>query len=716
MSFSRFPFLRYFFALSIGIVLYDYFRFYHVIIWGIELFCCLFYAFFYFQKKRISNVFQGTFGIVFLVISGYLFSHFNIEKNSIRHFSHQLNKAQYLEVNTTSLVEEKTNVWKTIGQVNALIINGKRKLCNGQILVNIDNQTTEKPQYGDVFVVKNSCKIIEPPKNPHEFDYKRFLTLQNVDFSVYCTGYDIQKIDYHPNYIIEKIAFQTNRFADSVLTHYLISKRSHGLAIAMILGTRDEIDFEQMQAFSASGAIHVLSVSGLHVGVIYLVLFWIFGFLTKKDKWGNISLFIIVFSILWFYALLTGLSAPVLRSTIMFSLFLIGKIWNKNNNNLNTLFFSAFCLLIWKPYFLFNVGFQLSYLAVLGMILFQPIMVKWIEIDKKISLTNYCLDKLWKITTVAVSAQLATFPITIYYFHQFPNYFLIVNPPIILLSSVILIYGLAYLLIAKLLIVFQLFKLLDWLSFPLDWFCKMLNKTVLFTDKQPFATTHFLHFSKLELWVFYFLVLGLIFLYIKKSFRWTVISIICGLLLVCSHILFLFQKQHQSILVFNSIKKHTCISVLAGSKAYLIADSLFISSPKNVSFRMNSFWSYSGVKDTCKININAIQHIKNQDIEVNSNTVFSVINWGKCTILLLKEKVNSDIIKYLPSKIDYLILNKKSSYSMVEILKNKDVKNTMLMGESFRSLPQIIEKNISQTKCKFYDLERNGYLMIENKK
>ena len=325
--FSPYPFVRYTILLIFGICLYNFLPFSDLsILSGVGIILFLFYAFLYVFRQRIRNQFlTGIIGGLFLIFSGYFLSFLRTEKNSSQHYSHQIRKFDFFEIVVDNLVEEKDNSWKTVGVIRSIISNNSILPTSGKILLYFDNKTIEKPQYGDVFFVKGNPQEIASPKNPEEFDYQKYMNRQNITHQQYLRVENCEKIENEPPDILINFALRTNANADSILTTFVEGKNQYGVANAMILGQRDDLSNDLMQAYSAAGAIHVLSVSGLHVGVIYTVLLWIFGFMNKKGKYGKIGFFMLIFSVLWFYAFVTGLSSPVLRSSVMFSIFLMAE-------------------------------------------------------------------------------------------------------------------------------------------------------------------------------------------------------------------------------------------------------------------------------------------------------------------------------------------------------------------------------------------------------
>ncbi|MEL7145099.1 MAG: ComEC/Rec2 family competence protein, partial [Bacteroidota bacterium] len=329
------------------------------------------------------------------------------------------------------------------------------------------------------------------------------------------------------------------------------------------LGIKDDLDKELKSAYSAAGAMHVLAVSGLHVGIIQLLLSWVLGFLKKRKK-GKLAFVILSLLALWFYAFVTGLSPSVLRATTMFSIILIGQQAIRNHNIYNSLAVSAFLILLYSPMMIRDVGFQLSYIAVFGIVSLQP------RISAILNPENYLLKKTWDITCVSLAAQMATLPISIYYFHQFPSYFLLSNLLVIPSAFIILMSGL-FMLCSSL--------ISDWLAQQTGWLLDQLiwalNQGILFIKKLPYNLLDWIWIDLTQVLLLY-LIIGLTTrLLIKKN---------ANLLRICYGFCFLFllfsgyqlhQKKHENKLVFYEVKDNLAIDFISGGMVttYIAIDS-----------------------------------------------------------------------------------------------------------------------------------------------
>ncbi len=713
--FSAFPFIRFTFFLIIGIILYNYFPFQKLsIIVGFFLILIVSYIGFYiFQAKFKSQLISGVFGALILVLLGYMITFLRTENNSFQHYSHNVGKFKYFEVVVDNLVEEKENSWKTLGQVKSVLIGNEILPVKGKILLYFDNNSVEKPHYGDVFFVKGNPQKISLPKNPQEFDYQKYMSYQQIEFQQYLRQENIENIGFEPSDILINFALQTNAHADSLLTAFVEGKNQYGVANAMILGQRDDLSNDLMQAYSAAGAIHVLSVSGLHVGVIYAVLLWVCGKLRKKGRYGKISFFLLIFSVLWFYAFVTGLSSPVLRSTIMFSIILYAQTFQKKHNSYNTVALSVFVLLLYNPYFLFSVGFQLSYLAVFGMIYFQPLLNPIFIIDKKKNWIFWIADRAWKVTTVAVAAQIATFPITIYYFHQFPNYFLFANPIVILLSSIVLIVGLSFVILASVFLYFDLITIIHFFGQCLKYTILWLNESVLIVENLPLSITKFLWFSTYEMWLMYGLIFGLIALWKTRKYYWVWIN--CGIVgnLIFLLILGKIQRQHQELSTILSIPKHSAITFIEGKKAIILANKSFLESRKDIGFRVNNYWSSLGMVDTLKANLLENYYTSNSMVNLLSSDSIAVFSWKEKTFLWIGKNLKHKEFEAKNLSVDYLILANKSVKDLGQIIGKIQFKNLIIDGSYTKYYADKLSLQAEELGLKYYNLNETGSLDVK---
>jgi competence protein ComEC len=280
------------------------------------------------------------------------------------------------------------------------------------------------------------------------------------------------------------------------------------------------LDKEIKQAYVASGTMHILAVSGMHVALLYWVLNLLLSFMDRK-VYGKYLKLIILLMAVWFYAMITGLGGSILRASAMITFVIAAQAFNRKINIFNSLAASAFFLLLLNPNNLVDVGFQLSYFAVISIVIFHPMIYGWFNIN------NWIGDQLWSLTAVTLSAQIITTPISLYYFHQFPNLFLVSNLIMIPLSTLIMYF-------AMILIVCSAWT---WLAIYMgkvfNFFVWLLNKTVLTIEGFPFALTKGIYINWVEVCLLYMLICFITFYLVKKRAVYLILSLSVILILLC---------------------------------------------------------------------------------------------------------------------------------------------------------------------------------------
>lgn len=321
---------------------------------------------------------------------------------------------------------------KSICSVNSLLTNDSVVNHDEKILLFFN---TPQVQVGDVLLVQTNLESIRNKNNPGEFDVKSYWNNKDI-YQIGFVGegdFKLLKTVDHPWWI------NWSSRVRSHLTEKLqtaLSGETLGVAVALLLGDKQLLTNEVRSSFSNAGAMHVLAVSGLHVGIVLYILMFILGRFTRFISKRNAVLISIL--IIWMYAAVTGFSPSVLRASFMFSILAIAQISGRTKNPMNVLFFSAFVLLIFQPLWVYDIGFQLSYLAMIG------IFILYIPISKLFYFKSKWLTKIWQGTAVGLAAQMFTVPLTLYYFHQFPNYFILTNVGMMFFAGVVLGLGLFF--------------------------------------------------------------------------------------------------------------------------------------------------------------------------------------------------------------------------------------------------------------------------------
>lgn len=304
------------------------------------------------------------------------------------------------------------------------------------IYLQTDKTNIEK---GDEVLLRLHLLQPETSLVKEDYDQAYYLYVHNAQYVAYIKANDVLDLSKQGRSYIQNKLNALRAYTLNSLDELIEDDDVKAVLQALVLGDKSNLSDELEQSYMKVGIIHVLAVSGLHVGIIYGLLMLIFMPLSK-----NRSLFIIAnllgIILIWLFAALTGFSASVSRASLMFSIMLLAPILGRENFTYNSIAASAFILLLINPKFLFQPGFQLSYIAVVGIVALNPIIYPLLTVKNK------WLDKLWALCAVTISAQLATTPISLYYFHQFPLLFLLSNIPVLLLIAPVMYISLAMLI------------------------------------------------------------------------------------------------------------------------------------------------------------------------------------------------------------------------------------------------------------------------------
>lgn len=457
-------------------------------------------------------------------------------------------------------------------------------LCGKMLLVVYSDEGFPSiPDAGSRLMIPAVYKETEPPLNPYEFNYRQYLSDQGICHQSFFYSSQLQLLNTPAKKSINLFALSLRKQMVARFRKYIKDEDASAIASTLILGYKASLSTDVITAYSVTGVMHVLSVSGMHVALVMTMLMYLLRFMGRNGKLRIVQALIIII-IIWFYTLLTGLSPAACRAAVMISFVITGKALNRDSNMFNSIAASAVLLLIYHPYFLKDIGFQLSYLAVAGLVYFYP------RIYRLITIGNWPGDKIWGYTSLSLSAQIATFPLSLYYFNQFPLYFLFSNLFIVLPVTLIMYAGIAFLLLP-----------FDPVSEALGWFLSRgilwVNKGLFYIEDLPYSGVHG---AKFGLWYYLLIYTGMLFLtiafqYKRKSFFYGTLAVLFLLTVINSFRSF-SQYHRKEILLFN-VRKNTAIGFFNGCKANIITN--LDEKSKAFSYSVSPFISaqnYSTVK------------------------------------------------------------------------------------------------------------------------
>lgn len=589
------------------------------------LFCI---SFFLSKKNKKTNLFFGICSYLISFSTGIcvlLFHTDTFDKSNYTHSETAFEKPHFITFTLREKLKSNDYNDRYIGLVNTI----DNTTYSGKIIVNIQTDSTQNPlRIGNIIKVKTTLQRTSSSKNPNQFDYAKYLADKQIYAQVYC-----KKSEITFNQTLKKdIWYYSGRLHATILknlesAHF--SRDEMNVALALILGQQQEISADIIKDYQYSGATHVLSVSGLHVGFIMLFIMFVLKPIPNTRKGSAIKLFSILISLAGF-AVISGLSPSVLRSVVMFSFVAIGNHLRRSGNIYHTLLVSILLILLFEPYFLFDVGFQLSYLALYFIVWLQPILKKiW-------SPKNKIVIYIWDSLTVSFAAQIGTLPLCLYYFHQFPGLFFVTNIIILPVLSFIMIAGIIVML-------FAIFKSPpEILVYIFEKSIFILNQMIHYVASFESFVIQDISFNFYYLVTFYFVIISAIICSKKPSYSKFIVLFVSVILLQLSFIYTKKETADQKELIVYNVKKNTLISKRFGNNITLFtSDTTTEKSSKNNAFNSYLVGNFSVLNKSQQISNVLFFNGKKISI-IDSTGVYENKSQPDIVILTQSPKINMD--------------------------------------------------------------------------
>ncbi|WP_313111617.1 ComEC/Rec2 family competence protein [Aequorivita sediminis] len=550
MKFINFAIVRFSIFLTIGILSA---HFYPITTFLLPYLLALIFVFVLFWFRARKQLFQTVeLGIVtylcFFAI-GYVSYQMRLPMFQSNHYSHNstTDTPETLQLKITETLKDDNFNHKYLAEIYE--VNGKHS--KGNVLVNVSKDSIENRfLVDDLILVYSTISNIPKSLNPHQFEYSKYMKSLGVYGQLHISKKEIIK---HQIGASTLRGFAQNRRARIIekLKKTKLETDERAIMQALVLGEKKDIDKNLYEKYAAAGAVHILAVSGLHVSIIYFILSFVLKPLSRF-KYGSLIQVIAIVLSLWGFALLSGLSPSVTRAVTMFSFFALAEVLNRDTNAVNTLFLSYFTLLVFNPFLLFQVGFQLSYLAVFFIIWLLPVFQN-IGYSK-----NKVIRKVWTLIAVTICAQIGVLPLSLFYFNQFPGLFLLTNIIILPFLSILMCGGILIVILAS-------FDFLpNWLAESYNYLIEKLNWFINWIATQEHFLLGDIHFSTLKTLSAYMVIIAFT-LYLKKlSYPRLIASLATVVLLISVYIydenrysrsqLVVFQKNRQTLLAYQNGK------------------------------------------------------------------------------------------------------------------------------------------------------------------
>ncbi|WP_179337003.1 ComEC/Rec2 family competence protein [Winogradskyella ludwigii] len=550
------------------------------------------------------------------------------------------------------------------------------EVASGHLLINIRRDSLNNPiNVDDVFFTSTELQTIQKPLNPYQFDYSKYLELQQVYHQLYLNSSNILKLSDSKSTIYG--------YADAVRTKInskLIEAGFKGDALsimnALLLGQRQTIDKTVYNNYVNSGTIHILAISGLHIGIILLILNFVFSPILYL-KYGNFIRPLILVIILWSFAIIAGLSPSVTRAVMMFSIISIAMHLKRSTNIYNTLVISAFIILLFKPTFLFAVGFQMSYLAVLGIVSVQPIIYKlWKP-------KYWIIDKPWQIFTVTLAAQAGVVPISLFYFHQFPGLFFISNLVVIPFLGFILGFGL-------LIIVLALINILpNFIVVAYSYVIDSLNNFIAWVAQFEDFLLEDIPFTILQVICSYAVIASFVQVYKFRNFKWIAIGLITIIGLQTASFYNKYEAHNDAFVIFNK-SRYSMIGEKQDTKLTLShnLDSVQLKS----NYTIKNYRVGETIDTVITDNLQPVYHYKNKIILVIDSLA---------------------VYKGLTFKPQYILLRNSPRFNLNRVIDSLQPEQIIADASNYKSYLKRWKATCEHKKIPFHQTNEKGAFIIK---
>ena len=646
---SKIPFLFLLLSLIVGILFQYYFKNEYIsIVFFLSGTMAMLLSYLVPKDRRFSLRWLFGLGVVLATVGIGAFS--TAHRQHLSEYTFSGTRNLYRGIVTDSPQEKA----KTVAYRVFLPDEDKQVVCYFQR----DSLISDRLNPGDEFLFYGEVQPFRNMGNPDDFDYVRYMYNQNFVGSVYVSS-DAYK---RTGEVSSNFKYQALRCRQAILDFYKalnLKETEYAVLSALTLGYQNELSDDLKQGFRTTGTVHVLSVSGLHVGIIYVMMTFLLGFVHRNSKYYWIKPVLIIL-LLWGYAFITGLPPSVVRASAMLSVFCVSEIVGRKSFSIHALFIAAFFMLLVNPFSLFDIGLQLSFMSVLSILYLHPKMSGLIKIENKY------IRYIWQMFALSVVAQLATFPICLYYFGTFPTYFFIANLIIVPVVSLIM-YAAGGIVFAKMLsFVFSDFSYyLYYLPVKLlQVLISFMTYVIHLFEQLPFAFLQNVKVSFIDLWLIFAMIIGILVFLIYNKSKALIVGLTAILVLLTSHIHSKVVDNTEVITVYNRSQA----SEIKWSKSGVQTDIL----PGDTT----SGYIYIGY-------------------QTNNMLILSSDNW--------KEQATEERFK-----VNNLVLTHSNSFSLYSLTQLFWIENVVLDTSLSRYTRRRLAKECQKLNIPYHDVTQSG--------
>ena len=629
-----------------------------------------------FRYKSVNGI---IIQLLFLFIGALL-----VYKQDIRNdpawFAARYTNNDYLRVTLEEPLIEKPNSFKAVASVKSVYNKDNKNPAEGKLIIYFKKDSSlGQLSYGSQLLIHRPVAPIQNSGNPGAFDYKRFCLFDDgITHQVYLAPEDYIVLPGSDQAYLESLLFKSRANTIDILKRNIQGEKEQGLAEALLIGYKYDLDKNLLQAYSNTGVVHIIAISGLHLALIYGLLVFATRFLgRRKLYWLRIGIILLG---IWSFTLLAGTQPSVLRAAVMFSFIGLGELLGRKTSIYNSLALSAFLLLLLNPFFLWDVGFQLSYAAVFSIVAFFKPIYNWFYFKNKL------VDSIWKLNAVTIAAQLFTLPISIYHFHQFPLLVLVTNMVAVPLSSMILVAEIILCLLSF------INPLANAIGSAITFLISFMNNYIEGLDQLPIAVWDDISLNVVQTILLTAIIATAAYGFMEK-YKKAVLASACFLLLFLaskSKDAYTTSGQHK-LLVYN-IPKHQAVDVIYANKYLFRGDDHVINDPFIKNFHIKPARVNFQLDEGKRINSNAFTLLNKNILILDTTSIFN-------------PSAN-------PLPLDILILSKNPRLYINEITKTFSVKQVVADGSVPPWKARLWKKDCDSLRIPFHYVTESGAFIM----
>ncbi|HZI54435.1 MAG TPA: ComEC/Rec2 family competence protein, partial [Chitinophagaceae bacterium] len=470
----------------------------------------------------------------------------------------------------------------------------------------------------------------------------------------------------------------------NILRTNIKGDKEPGLAEALLIGYKDDLDKKLVQSYTNTGVVHIIAISGLHLGLIYWLLVQLLKPLQRR-KYMNLLRPVIIILGLWLFSLLAGAQPSILRSAVMFTCIVIGDTIAKKTSIYNSLALSAFGLLCWNPYWLWDVGFQLSYSAVLSIIIFMRPVYNLLYVKNKI------LDFFWKINAVTIAAQILTLPLSIYHFHQFPVFFILTNFIAVPLSGIILFGEIFLCAISFMPLVATL------TGEVLSWLIRVMNTWVERVEALPFSLWDGLQIDTSQAVFLFLFIAGTSYWLFEKKKRGLQAGLLALLCFLGLRTYSFWQAGKQQKIIVYNVPQHRAIDFINNRGFFFAGDTALLENDFAENFHLKPSRTLQRA--------GAVRQLSNL-------TIFDqYVSFSDKKILLLDNRVS---FRQRPDRqtIDLVVISKNPGLSIGRLHNSFAIKQMVFDGSVPAGKLKYWKKDCDSLRIPYHDVSEKGAFVM----